>query len=170
MNTFGFGNNKFEVMIVELTQKETTLLKDLISHEQLCIEKYAKSSNEAHDAQLKTLFNQIGQIETQHLNTLTQISNGTIPSMSNQSGSGNTVQAVTTATYQKQDNSPNKKQDKFLCSDALATEKHVSSLYDTCIFEFRDTNIRDALNHIQKEEQTHGEKIYSYMEMNNMYS
>ena len=59
--------------------------------------------------------------------------------------------------------------DKYLCTDALAAEKHASSLYDTCIFEFRDDNVRDQLNHIQKEEQQHGKRIYDYMSANMMY-
>ena len=35
-----------------LTQKETTLLSDLKSQEQLCIEKYTKYSQMAHDPEL----------------------------------------------------------------------------------------------------------------------
>ena len=48
-------------------------------------------------------------------------------------------------------------------------EKHVSSLYDISVFEFSDTNMRKALNHIQAEEQQHGEKLYAYMNANGMY-
>lgn len=59
--------------------------------------------------------------------------------------------------------------DKFLCQDSLSTEKHVSSTYNTAIFEFRDKNIRNVLNHIQKEEQEHGEQIYNYMHQHGMY-
>ena len=50
------------------------------------------------------------------------------------------------------------------------TEKYVSNSYDTSIFEFKDTGVRDALNHIQKEEQKHGEDLYNYMAKNNMYN
>ena len=49
-------------------------------------------------------------------------------------------------------------------------EKHVSGLYDTSIFEFSDPAVRQVLNHIQSEEQGHGESIYSYMHQNGMYS
>ena len=35
----------------------------------------------------------------------------------------------------------------------ITTEKHASHLYDTCIFEFKQENIRTLLNGIQKEEQ-----------------
>lgn len=60
--------------------------------------------------------------------------------------------------------------DKLLCQDALSTEKYVSSTYNTSIFEFRDKNIRQVLNHIQKEEQEHGEQIYNYMSQHGMYN
>ena len=61
------------------------------------------------------------------------------------------------------------KQDEYLCQDLLSTEKHVSSVYDTAIFEFKDAGMRDVLNHIQKEEQEHGKKLYDYMSQHNMY-
>ena len=60
--------------------------------------------------------------------------------------------------------------DKMLCQDSLSTEKYVSSTYNTTIFEFRDVNARQVLNHIQKEEQEHGEQIYSYMNQHGMYN
>lgn len=60
--------------------------------------------------------------------------------------------------------------DKDLCTDILMTEKYVSSTYNTAIFEFKDPQIRDVLNHIQKEEQKHGEAIFKYMESKSMYS
>ena len=63
-----------------------------------------------------------------------------------------------------------KSKDAFLCKDALAMEKHVSSIYDTSIFEFSSPVLRDTLNHIQKEEQNHGEQIYQYMSKNGMYN
>ncbi len=59
--------------------------------------------------------------------------------------------------------------DKDLCTDMLMTEKYVSGAYNTAIFEFRDPQVRNILNHIQKEEQQHGETIFKYMESNGMY-
>jgi spore coat protein CotF len=49
------------------------------------------------------------------------------------------------------------------------TEKYVSGAYDTAIFEFRVPQVRSILNHIQKEEQQHGEAIFKYMEKKGMY-
>ncbi len=150
---------------MNLSQKETSLLKDLKSQEQLCIEKYNMYSSNARNQQLKTIFSEISQMEQQHFQTLSQIEAGSIP----QFGGGNCAQKTKPSAqnnYAEQD----KQKDKFLCQDQLTTEKHVSSLYDTCIFEFKDTGARDALNHLQKEEQGHGEQIYSFMSMNGMYS
>lgn len=149
---------------MNLTQKETTLLKDLIAHEKLCIDKYNRYTSQACDAQLKSLFTDLEQVEMQHLNTLTQIQSGTVPQMNQ--GAPKQM-PVFTQSYTSE--SQEKEQDKYLCTDALNTEKEVSSVYNTCIFEFTETNVRDALNHIQKEEQEHGEKIYNYMAANGMY-
>lgn len=152
---------------LQLSQKETTLLSDLKSQEKLCVEKYTKYSSSALDPQLKELFTSIANVEQQHLNTLTQIESGNIP-MQN-SGSSQQVKSNFTENYGMGD-TPDKQADCYLCSDLLADEKHVSNLYNTCIFEFKETALRDTLNHIQKEEQEHGKAIYDYMSTNNMYS
>ena len=57
-----------------------------------------------------------------------------------------------------------------MCTDMLSTEKFVSGAYDTAIFECVDPNVRQTLNHIQKEEQEHGEQIFNYMKCNGMYN
>lgn len=150
-----------------LTQKETSLLSDLKSQEKLCIEKYRKYENAAKDPCLKQLFASIRQTEENHLNTVNRIQNGEevkMPNTSSDPSSQNTDCPLSTANEQ------DKKEDAYLCADALAMEKHVSSVYDVSIFEFSSPILRDTLNHIQKEEQQHGEKIYAYMAKNSMYS
>lgn len=154
--------------MMQLTQKETSLLKDLKEQEQICVEKYTKYSSEAADPQLKNLFTQIAQIEKQHLDTVTQIINGEVPAMQLGGGQQQGQQSFT-ANYSANDTNPDKEKDCYLCTDALSTEKHVSSTYNTSIFEFKNSNIRNTLNHIQKEEQQHGEQIYNYMSQNGMY-
>lgn len=149
--------------MLQLTQKETDLLKDMKDQEQLCIDKYTKHAECASDAQLKNLFSQMAQTEREHLDTLNQICSGTVPSPSG----GSKTMPTFTATYTGQ--TPEMKNDKYLCSDALAIEKHASHMYDTGIFEFADENVRKVLNHIQKEEQDHGKMLYDYMEVNGMY-
>lgn len=153
---------------MQLTQKETSLLKDLKSQEKLCVEKYTKYASNALDPQLKELFTSIANVEQQHLNTISQIEQGSCPS-SQSGGSAQTVKTIFTSNYGMGD-TPDKQADCYLCSDLLADEKHVSGLYNTCIFEFTDKTVRDTLNHIQKEEQEHGKAIYDYMTANNMYS
>ena len=99
--------------------------------------------------------------------------NGSVPMMQSAGSSGQQQpqqpQQQITPSYTYYESNQNKQQDSYLCTDALSTEKHVSSVYNTGIFEFKDPGIREALNHIQKEEQQHGEQIYNYMEINGMY-
>ncbi len=146
-----------------LTQKEMSLLKDLKDQEQLCIDKYTKHAQCAVDPQLKNLFSQLASAETQHLQGLCQLEQGTVPE---QNGSNSQM-----PTFSKFHNTENddKKNDCYLCTDLLTGEKGVSSLYNTCIFEFVDENARTYLNSIQKQEQNHGKMIYDYMTANAMY-
>ena len=149
-----------------LTPKENSLLTDLKSQEELCIEKYGKYSSEACDPALKNLFSQIKTTEESHLSTINRIMGGEEVSM------GSTPSSVSQKLECTESNcsADSKAKDAFLCKDALSMEKHVSSLYDTSIFEFTSPTLRDTLNHIQKEEQIHGEQLYEYMKTNNMYS
>ena len=139
--------------------------------EELCIQKYSNASAAASDGQLKGLFSHLADVERGHLATLQQIEGGTVPTMNasggqgGQSGTGNAF----AETYSAEE-TERKKQDCFLCTDLLTSEKHASHLYDTCVFEFKDAGVRDAINHIQKEEQNHGKIIYDYMSVNHMYS
>lgn len=150
-----------------LTPKECSLLNELKGQEQLCIDKYRRAAGTAVDGQLKGLFSHIADIEQQHLDTLTGIENGAVPQPN--AAAGSAAMPTFTAVYDTAD-TPDKQNDCYLCTDALTTEKHASGLYDTSVFEFRDENIRKALNHIQGEEQGHGKMIYDYMAANHMYS
>ena len=153
-------------MNMQLTPKESSLIQELKSQEQLCIQKYSRGAECAVDGQLKGLFSRIAQIEQQHLDTLTQIENGNVPQPAQ--GAGEALPTFT-ETYGMSD-TPDKQNDCYLCTDALTTEKHASGLYDTCVFEFKDEKTRKVLNHIQGEEQGHGKMIYDYMKANHMYS
>jgi rubrerythrin len=149
-----------------LTQKETSLLNDLKSQEKLCIEKYGKYSEAAYDPSLKTLFTSLKENEQKHLETIDQILGGAEVRMPSDSPSAeNAKLACTPSTCSAE----MKQNDAYLCKDALAMEKHVSSVYDTTVFEFTSAVLRDTLAHIQKEEQNHGEKLYNYLSCNNVY-
>lgn len=167
-----------------LTQKERYLLEDQKAQEELCIKKYNNYAQQAQDPQLKQLCLQLAKQEEQHLNTINQILSGQIPNMAQQQGQqgqqGQQAQQGQQGQQSGQSMGMQSKslgqtglvnqQDADLCTDLLSTEKYVSGAYDIAIFEFRDTNIRQALNHIQKEEQEHGEKIFNYMQSKGMYN
>ncbi|HOR85486.1 MAG TPA: spore coat protein [Bacillota bacterium] len=146
-----------------LTQKEKGLLQDQKTHEEVCVKKYNEYANKAKDSQLKQLFNTIAQQEQQHLNTVNGIINGQVPD-------ANQGQQQGTQGQQPVKTGSGCKSDGELCNDILMTEKYVSGTYDSAIFEFRDSNIRQALNHIQKEEQQHGESVFKYMESTGLYN
>lgn len=174
MNTFAKNvNNTFtktdrkERKPMTLTQKENSLLTDLKGQEQLCIEKYSMYSERACDPELKQLFASIKSTEQTHLDTINRIIGGEEVAMNSAPPT-----AVSAKLECKMSSCPadQKQKDAFLCKDALAMEKHVSSIYDTSIFEFSSPTLRDTLNHIQKEEQNHGEQIYQYMSKNGMYN
>ena len=162
-------------MTLQLSQKEKQLLQDQQSHEKVCIQKYQSNAQQASDPQLKQLFQSYAQQEQQHLNTLTSILNGQVPSMSQgqqsqQAQQSQLTQQSSTQTTSAAASSSASQADAMLCSDMLMTEKFVSGAYDSAIFESADSSVRQALNHIQKEEQEHGEGIYNYMSSNGMYS
>lgn len=165
---------------VTLSTKEQLLLQDQKSHEEQCILKYDNYSNLAVDSQLKTIFQNNAQKEREHLQTINQLLNGQVPSMAGQSNSntqqqqtgqqGANMQMSQQESIDQSGNTKFKASDKEMCIDMLNTEKYVSGTYDTTIFECKSAQVRDVLNHIQKEEQKHGEAIFSYMQSKGMYS
>ena len=150
-----------------LTQKETSLIKDMKGQEEICIEKYRKYAEMAHDPALKQLFTSLMNVESGHLATLNRMQSGEAVSM------GNTTPTVTEAeiSFTPSTQPADKKQaDAYLAKDALSMEKHESGVYNTAVFEFSSTTMRDTLSHIQKEEQNHGERLYKYLNANGEYN
>jgi spore coat protein CotF len=154
-----------EGYMMQLTSKERSLLEDSKSHEELCIKKYNNYAGQTQDLQLQQLFQSLAQKEQEHLTSLNQILSGGIPNIQ-QGQQQQQPQFMTSGMGQA---GMVNQQDADLCQDMLSTEKHIASTYNTAIFEFRDTNIRRVLNHIQTEEQQHGESIYNYMQSKGMY-
>lgn len=154
--------------MLTFTQKETMLLEDQKKHEQICIDKYTNYANQAQDPQLKSLFQSYAQQEQQHLDSINQMLSGQLPAMGQGSSQGS--QAPNPVPTPAAQNVMANQADAVLCNDVLMTEKYVSDTYNTAIFEFVDTNVRQVLNHIQKEEQQHGEGIFNYMHNHGMYN
>ena len=147
------------------TQKETSFLTDLKGQEELCIGKYGRYAREAKAEELKCLFGELKATEESHLKTVTDMMGGTVPSAPSTLSANNCNCCAT--SYKSEDD---RKSDAFLCRDMLASEKHVSTVYNTAVFEFTAPANRKMLSHIEDEEQQHGEKIYAYMAANGMYS
>lgn len=155
-------------MDIKLSQKERMLLEDQKNHEQICIEKYKNYASQASDPQLKQIFSANGQGEQEHLNSINQLLCGRLP-QTGQQGQNSAQSQPQSAGQVKQASPAAVKSDKEMCTDMLMTEKYVSGTYNTAVFEFQDTRVRDVLNHIQKEEQKHGEAIFQYMHSKGMY-
>ncbi len=154
---------------MKLTQKESMLLQDLKTSEEICIEKYNEYARKAEDQALADLFLTIKSKEEEHLKTINSLMEGTVPMMAGGQGNGSGDQnSQNQPGNGKATEKSHSKTDEYLLRDALDTEKHVSSVYDTCIFEFTDAGARQALNHIQKEEQEHGQMLYDYMAAHGM--
>ncbi len=154
-----------------LTQKEQLLLQDqkVMKNYVLKIHKLCKSIK---GSPTKTNILNNAQEEQEHLNSINQLLSGQIPNVNSQQNNQqqNNQQQQNSQMQSGTGTGLTTTNDADLCTDLLATEKYVSSTYDTAIFEFRDPNIRNVLNHIQKEEQQHGETIYKYMESKGMYN
>lgn len=161
--------------MIQLTQKERTLLEDQKKHEQICIEKYTNYANQAQSPQLKQLFQSYAAQEQKHYDTINQILSGQVPNL-NQGQQQAGGQQATMANANAAQSATNmqgamaNQSDASLLNDMLMTEKYVSGAYDTAIFECADSNVRQALNHIQKEEQQHGEGLFNYMQSQGMYN
>lgn len=150
-------------MQIKLTQKERMLLEDGKKQEDLCVKKYQSYTNQVQDLQLKNLLTEIAGEEQHHFDMINQMLQGMQPNMAHKP-SNSTTEAKTTF----QGPSGNTK-DQILLEDLLSTEKYVSGFYDTAVFEAADPNVRQALQHIQKDEQDHGEKLFNYMNSHGMY-
>ncbi len=151
---------------MKLTTKEKNFLTDFANEEQLCIDKYQKYEEAAHDEGLKSLFCTLRQNEMGHKQTIERI-------MSGENVKATPAPSAVSQAFSCPPSSckaAEKANDAYLCKDALSTEKHVAASYNTGIFEFAQPALRDVLGHIEKEEQNHGEQLYQYLALNNMYS
>ena len=157
-----------ERMNIMLSEKEKTVIKDLQTQEQSCIEKYTRYANEAKDPQLQALFGHLKQQEQKHYESLSQVLAGNVPSADCNDDSGKNYQP--NATYQAGMESADMKKDCFLVTDCIGTEKMVSSEYNSNVFAFANSAIRKLLADIQIEEQNHGEMLYKYKMANGMAS
>lgn len=149
-------------MQLELSQKERMLLEDQKSQEEICVIKYQKYSDQAQDAELKQLLSTLSMEEQHHFDMIDQMLQGQQPNMNHPQQ----TQAQVPSSQSANGNA----NDKMLCSDLLSTEKYVSGTYDIGVFEAANPIVRQALQHIQQDEQRHGEQLFNYMNSHDMYN
>lgn len=149
-----------------LKEKEQTTIEDLRTQEQSCIEKYHRYGQQAKDPVLKDLFDRLEKEEQHHYDSLDQVLNGQVPQCNVNDRDGAEYQPK--ATYDTMTNSEDKKNDCFLATDCIGTEKMVSGEYNSNVFVFEDSNLRKLLADIQVEEQNHAEMLYKYKTVNGM--
>ncbi len=175
----------------KLTQKEQQLLSDQLNHEKVCIQKYSSYTQQVRDPQLKQMFSQYASEEQNHYDTVSQLLSGQPANLSMSAGAG---QGRQQGQFQQQRQTQQTRlqggeaaelqgavgttgtagmtnqEDATMLGDMLMTEKFVSGAYDTAVFESANSDVRQALQHIQKEEQQHGEGIFNYMSQHGMYN
>lgn len=149
-----------------LKEKEQTTIEDLRTQEQSCIEKYHRYGQQAKDPVLKALFDRLEKEEQHHYDSLGQVLKGQVPQCNVNDRDGAEYQPK--ATYDTMTNSEDKKNDCFLATDCIGTEKMVSGEYNSNVFVFEDSNLRKLLADIQVEEQNHAEMLYKYKTVNGM--
>ena len=149
-----------------LTDKEMATIQDLHTQELSCVEKYKRYGQEAKDPVLRDLFEDLEKKEQKHVDSLEQVLNGTVPSCNVNDREGK--EYAPKATYDSLTYSDDKKNDCFLATDTIGSEKMVSGTYNTDVFVFGDSDLRKLLADIQVEEQNHAEMLYKYKTVNGM--
>lgn len=149
-----------------LTEKERTTIQDLQTQEESCVKKYKKYAEQACDPELKSLFERIEKDERRHYDSLSQVLKGNVPSSNTNDSQGKEYQP--SAAYRGTSDAECKKQDSFLVTDCIGTEKLVSGEYNNNVFNCSDSDVRKLLADIQVEEQNHAEMLYKYKQANAM--
>ena len=165
-------------MNLELSSKEKNLLQDQLKHEAICIQKYTNYSTQATDPELQQLFSYLASQEQTHYSTIETMLMGQQPKLNQQKPQGQSQSQQNQGQQSQQsmqstqmnyeqgsmDNTIPSQGDATLCTDSVMTEQFVSGSYDTSIFESTNQTLTQALQHIQKEEQEHGQKLQQYMQ------
>lgn len=178
-----YAKDTIEVITVsiKLSQKERMILEDEKHMEEICVKKYTSYAEQAKDPELKQLFTKIAGQEQHHYDMVDDLLNGKEPPKMQASG-GQQQSQQQQGSHDKHKTQPRKEftdqgfgnamqneSDEVLCSDLLATEKYVASTYNVAVFEAANPTVRQAVQHIQQEEQGHGQMLFDYMHSHGMY-
>ncbi len=157
-------------MQVQLTQEERKVLEDHKKHEEVCIQKYDQYAQKASDPQLRNMFSQFASQERQHHETLSQLLQGQQPSTGGGSGQGQQQSRPAVQNSGQNPRGSAGQDDALMCQDAMMMEKFISDSYDNGIFASTNPTVRQALQHIQDEEQEHGEGLLNYLQNHGLQS
>lgn len=152
--------------MIVLNEYEQNEIKELAKEEKTCMEKYHRYQEQAKDTELKNLFAELEKKERKHYESLQDVLRGKVSKVDCNDRSGQSYRPV--ATYKNGENSEDKNADCFLAVDAIGTEKMISGDYNTGIFAFSQSEVRNLLADIQIEEQNHAEMLYKYRMVNGM--
>ena len=154
---------------IQLSQKERKVLQDQKKHEEVCIRKYDHFAQKASDPQLRNMFAHFADQERQHYNSLDQLLQGRQPTPS---GGGRNRQQTNPPAYSPSHNRDELGQqhceDAIMCRDAMMMEQFISDSYNQGLFQSMNPVVRQTLQHIQDEEQQHGEGILNYLQEQGM--
>ncbi|MCM1990698.1 spore coat protein [Oceanirhabdus seepicola] len=166
-------------MEFKLTKKERFFLQDAKIQEKVCIQKYENYAQQAKDPELKQLLNKHAYQEQHHYDSISLLLQGKKPDLGGNEESNSSEEQQSNTNQNKHseytsiknnfEGTMENENEKVMCLDLFSTEKYISSTYDNDIFECANSEVREVLQHIQKEEQTHGEEILNYMNSHGMY-
>ncbi|GAA0738930.1 spore coat protein [Clostridium oceanicum] len=154
-------------MTIQLTEKERMFLEDAKINEEVCIQKYQNYSNQVKDPKLQQILSKLAGEEQEHYDTLDTLLKGEDPKINVPKPQKPNQNKQVTIENNIQGVMSNKK-DEVICNDLLSTEKYVAGTYGDDVFESFNPIVREAMQHIQKDEQKHGEEIFNYMYSKNM--
>lgn len=160
-------------MQINLSQKEKMFLEEAKLQEDICVQKYRNYAQQTKSTELAQLFNKHATDEQHHHDTVDQLLQGIQPNLNNSNQPQQTIMKQNSQVTTTQTNSMgaiNNTEDKMFCIDLLSTEKYVSGTYDTDVFESANPVVRQVMQHIQKDEQKHGEDLFNYMNTHGMYN
>ena len=174
--------------MIQLNQKEQQYLQDAKKHEELCVAKYSNYAQDTNDQNLKQLFGWATQVEQSHLDSINQLLQGQIPanlsqgqqqqqgqqqnslaSIQSQIGLGQINSSQMAAQGATNNNQTGMLNNQTVCEDMLTIEKQASALYENALLETTNDQLRQAIRHIQKEEEDNAFAISQYMQQQGWY-
>lgn len=156
-----------------LTQREKLMLKDALQHEKICIAKYGGYARGLQDQELAQMFDTLQKQEEKHAQTISSLLGEPMAGGQSQAGAQSKMEVGQIGAGAGQMNMAQAitgLSDQQTLEDMLMTEKYVADNYNMTVLESASPQVRQALQHIQKEEQQHAEQIFNAMDERGWYN